>query len=932
MDEAKVRFLFGDLPVGVDPDDPDERAAFFAEADGAELSPARLAMREVVANQIAGEDPPQVWATAQRLWALGIDRRDVLAQLVMVFAVTTQEMLVADRSFDPAGYATALDRLPLPTAEELEAALVQVVRDHQGIGAEKADRLALERLGRSADEELAGVLLDRVGEALTEDGGPLAWLAGDRTVHVADLTAGVVLTHRLSDSERELGVLTVGFDLVGFAQWDDLRLTDGEPITVYSDEPGHVAWGGPDGWLDGFDAGGLLAVRVGPDGLVSVDPTDLPPDADDTLVARVRRVYDREVEEPGLPVSAEELLLGLLLEDRGTFAAVRPPLAELCEAAGLELRGHEVADDESIWANQAQLGQISRVMDGFDDDATRDAALAVLAAAGDPDSGAGKLRAALAGLREPAVADFVVDELLGFDDDVEQRERTREFAERLLAAAHRSAEVAAARWLAAVVAERDGDVPAADGHLGIALAADPRWLPVVDRSAWYASDKGDAVTAAQLWRRVGVDAEVDQDLAMVEQFTRSTGPKLGRNEPCWCGSGRKFKACHLGRPELPPLPDRVGWLCRKATAYLTRRGGSPAIEIMSLARARAVDPDDLDSVADAFDDPIVLDAALVEAGWFERFLADRGCLLPDDEALLAAAWVLVPRTVYEVLEVRPGAGLTLQDLATGDKLDVRERSFSRQAAPRQVICARAVPDGNTHQLVGGAFPVIPGTETQVLELCEQRRGHELCDYVARQHRPPTLQTREGEPLVACTAVIEVPDPAAARAALDRCYQPEAGRWVELHAIDADERVLRAQLRLDQDRLTVTTHSEPRLDRILSTLRAEIPGLHIASDDRVPLRPDELPAGPTGTVPADMPDELVHQVQEMQERRWLSERIPALAGLTPVEAAADPSRVEQLQRLLASFPDPAELPPGTITMRPDRLRDLLALPSEGIPRG
>jgi preprotein translocase subunit SecA len=25
------------------------------------------------------------------------------------------------------------------------------------------------------------------------------------------------------------------------------------------------------------------------------------------------------------------------------------------------------------------------------------------------------------------------------------------------------------------------------------------------------------------------------------------GDKIGRNEPCWCGSGRKFKQCH-GRP------------------------------------------------------------------------------------------------------------------------------------------------------------------------------------------------------------------------------------------------------------------------------------------------------------------------------------------------------------------------------------------------
>lgn len=26
---------------------------------------------------------------------------------------------------------------------------------------------------------------------------------------------------------------------------------------------------------------------------------------------------------------------------------------------------------------------------------------------------------------------------------------------------------------------------------------------------------------------------------------RSSTPKLGRNEPCWCGSGKKYKTCHL---------------------------------------------------------------------------------------------------------------------------------------------------------------------------------------------------------------------------------------------------------------------------------------------------------------------------------------------------------------------------------------------------
>jgi hypothetical protein len=26
-------------------------------------------------------------------------------------------------------------------------------------------------------------------------------------------------------------------------------------------------------------------------------------------------------------------------------------------------------------------------------------------------------------------------------------------------------------------------------------------------------------------------------------------PKLGRNDRCWCGSGRKYKACHLANDE-----------------------------------------------------------------------------------------------------------------------------------------------------------------------------------------------------------------------------------------------------------------------------------------------------------------------------------------------------------------------------------------------
>ncbi len=39
------------------------------------------------------------------------------------------------------------------------------------------------------------------------------------------------------------------------------------------------------------------------------------------------------------------------------------------------------------------------------------------------------------------------------------------------------------------------------------------------------------------------------DWAPVTAPIVNTGPKLGRNDPCWCGSGKKYKKCHLNQRE-----------------------------------------------------------------------------------------------------------------------------------------------------------------------------------------------------------------------------------------------------------------------------------------------------------------------------------------------------------------------------------------------
>ena len=56
-----------------------------------------------------------------------------------------------------------------------------------------------------------------------------------------------------------------------------------------------------------------------------------------------------------------------------------------------------------------------------------------------------------------------------------------------------------------------------------------------------------------------------------------TPAELGRNEPCWCGSGKKYKKCHLAKDERDRFEAahaaRAAAQARKAAGL---GGGAPA--------------------------------------------------------------------------------------------------------------------------------------------------------------------------------------------------------------------------------------------------------------------------------------------------------------------------------------------------------------------
>ncbi len=118
-----------------------------------------------------------------------------------------------------------------------------------------------------------------------------------------------------------------------------------------------------------------------------------------------------------------------------------------------------------------------------------------------------------------------------------------------------------------------------------------------------------------------------------------------------------------------------------------------------------------------------------------------------------------------------------------------------------------------------------------------------------------------------------------------------------------------------------TLAERRLDAVLDELRAALPGAVVVRDERAPM---ELDSSSPPELPADeVPQEVLLEFVDRQERKWCDEQVPALGGRTPREAAADPTRRDELARLIASFPDidPAG---GAVGLRPARLRELLGL--------
>ncbi len=326
---------------------------------------------------------------------------------------------------------------------------------------------------------------------------------------------------------------------------------------------------------------------------------------------------------------------------------------------------------------------------------------------------------------------------------------------------------------------------------------------------------------------------------------------------------------------------------------------------------------------------LVDDLALCEGRVFASFLAERDAFLPADEAMLATGWAMVSRSVFEV-ERASGNELALRDLRTGDHLVVTNVNDDARTGPGWLLLGRPLPVADTWRAFAGFVHVPDSMRAEVLEALDDPDAYELAELIGRTFAPPDLRNTDNEPLVFHELRFTAPDAKQAAAALARELHDDGdGSYTLVRDTTGQQRTLIMSAQLAGGELVVTVNSDRRAAEARALVARVLPDAILVDDDVRGLDEAMRDVDTDDERRADAPElddettaALLDEIMREQERRWVDEPVPALDGMTPREAAADPIGRVELERLLRTFEARGGGDPHTFDVT--RLRALLDL--------
>ena len=428
---------------------------------------------------------------------------------------------------------------------------------------------------------------------------------------------------------------------------------------------------------------------------------------------------------------------------------------------------------------------------------------------------------------------------------------------------------------------------------------------------------------------------VDDEDEPVAQVRKEARPE--RNDPCWCGSGKKYKKCHLDSDEINAHEQSQD-----------RRISDMLLQFMK-ENIKTAEMEQAFKMFFGPNPPAEL-APTDQMGFFDWFLNDyvsgrfrrtitQEYLARNQERLTARdrkslqEWTDSYCSLFEVQRVDKGVGVELKDLLLGGVLFVNDITSSNNMARWDSIFSRIRKEGSRtiFTAVGmGVTPpvrdalrdwIVADKEASGLDWRPFLRGNshhirrEILEMYDEYRQNMRFVNAEGDEVVFGKAVYRILNrdrvlEALEGAELIGARDDEDGvvrfTWFETAEKKTDEgrRVL-GSLRLEGDRLILECSSRQRLKRGMAMLQ-KLAGAALqekltefqSPQSMMKNKPEDMakPA-PQSSIPPELERQVVTEMKERHFRSWLDKALPALNGRTPRQAAQDAEGRARLIELL-----------------------------------
>lgn len=451
----------------------------------------------------------------------------------------------------------------------------------------------------------------------------------------------------------------------------------------------------------------------------------------------------------------------------------------------------------------------------------------------------------------------------------------------------------------------------------------------------------------------------------------------GRNEPCWCGSGLKYKKCHMDADDAAVHDRRASTQGSSRQDKLQREFDPLRSRLQSFATETIAGAELSEATREFFGartepSPELL-GTFMEWVIFDRvskrsertvaqqFLKRHGTELSDRERAAVEGWSRSYVALYEITDVHAGKGLDATELATGRDLFIHDLNLSTDVVRWDGILTRVAPAERGDELISTALKVERALIKPLLGWIERDKRSKrvpwpeyfksnlpriVAEFESMGRRRVAglkITNQDSEELVIAKATYEVADGGKvltslkANPALVEDVKDQSFSWLKGSTGDEGRTVL-GKVLIKGRTLTLECNSRERLKRGKSlfssiggrSLRHVRDQFESAEELKRKVREQRGPVISSGPgIPPEVERELVGKYLEQHYADWPDRSLPALGGQTPRNAIKTEAGKRAVVELLRDFENGEERNrrEGRAAYDINRLRSALGLIDE-----